>query len=409
VRFSISNFILISSLFLVACSNKLDISKGSGNKSYTFKSFNDSVASLTFSSKESVSEALKEAFEGKSPDVVSHLTADRVLLANLNGKSVLVDLASKSSAQVSLPFSGNGTSEWRIAFDKEFFWGVSGDKLLYKGNGGVGDDISTIENSMSEILEDQAGGLRPLAATASSLIAMSGNKLVVLNAVPQLRREVFLELDSASLANNSPAAVKSAGFIGERGFWLQVDGYLVYLLKDGSGSVSAQFSRLPEFKSEKGPLSGFRMSGFFQSDENSVISQVGQILLSSGGRIYTAGTEQIVAGGTEGDSGGGGSNSGGDIQDPQPTTPTPTPTPNVVTLEQLQTQYDSKFKAILDNRCVACHAGRQSRWNNFNAVKLYADQGSSRVESGDMPRGGTLSNTDKSELTKFLKDLARLP
>lgn len=408
MRLSISKYFVVLSLLPAACSNKLDISKGGGNKSYTFKSFNDSVASLSFSSKESISETVKQAFEGKSPDVVSHLSADRILLANLSGKSILVDLANKATAQVSTPFNGNGNSEWRIAFDREFYWSVSGDKLVYKGNGGSGDDISTIENEVSEILEGQSGELRPLAVTASSLIAMSGNKLVVLNAVPQLRRDVFLELDSASLANNPPTSVKSAGFIGERGFWLQVDGYLVYLLKDGSGSVTSQFSRLPEFKSDSGPLTSFKMSGFFQSDQNSVISQVGQLLLSSGDRIFTAGNDQIVAGGPQDDGGNG--NSGNDPQDPQPTvTPTPTPTPTVVTLEQLQTQYDTKFKAILDNSCVNCHSGRQSRWNNFNNVKLYADDGGSRVELGDMPRGSTLSNTDKADLTKFLKDLAKLP
>lgn len=399
---------LISSLLPAACSNRLDISKSGGNKSYTFKAFSDSVATLSFSNKESISEAVKQAFDGKSPDIVSHLSADKVLLATLTGKSVIIDLSKKESAKIAQTFNGNGTSEWQIAFDKEYYWGVSGEKLVYKGNGGAGDDISTIENELSEILENQSGGLRPLAATASSLVALSNNKLVVLNAVPQLRREAFLELDSASLANSSPSEVKSAGFIGERGYWLQVGEYLVYLLKDGSGSVSAQFSRLPEFKSENGPLTNFRMSGFFQSDQNSVISQVGQLLLSSGDRVFTAGNGQIVADAPKDDPGGDSGNTGGDTQDPQPT-PTPTPTPNVVTLEQLQTQYDTKFKAILDNRCVACHAGRQSRWNNFNDVKIYASQGASRVDNGDMPRGGPLSNADKADLTKFLRDLARLP
>lgn len=408
MRLFVSVCFLLSSLLPAACSNKLDISKSGGSKSYTFKAFSDSVASLSFSNKESISEAVKQAFDGKSPDIVSHLTADKILLATLTGKSVIIDLSKKEAAKISQAFTGNGTSEWQVAFDKEYYWGVSREKLFYKGNGGAGDDISTIENELGEILESKSGGLRPLAATSSSLIALNNNKLVVLTAVPQLRREAFLELDSASLANNSPSEVKSAGFIGERGYWLQVGEYLVYLLKDGSGSVSAQFSRLPEFKSEKGPLTNFRMSGFFQSDKNSVISQVGQLLLSAGDRVFTAGNDQIVAGGPADNGAGDSGDTGDDTPDPQ-STPTPTPTPNVVTLEQLQTQYNTKFKSILDNRCVNCHANRPSRWGSFADVKLFSGQGAGRVDSGSMPLGTALSNTDKSELTKFLDELSRLP
>lgn len=406
MRLLIPKLLLACCLLPVACSNKLDISKSNGSKSYTFKSFSDSVASLSFSSKESLSEAVKSAFDGKSPDVVSHLTPERVLLASLSGKAVVIDLAKKASAEVSLPLNGSESSDWRIAFDKEFFWAVSGEKLLYKGNGGAGDDVATIENELSEILEGQPGGLRPIAVTASHLIGLNGTKLVVLNSVPQLRREMFLELDSASLANNPPSSVKSAGFIGERGIWLQVDSYLVYLLKDGSGSVTSQFSRLPEFRSDKGPLSNFRMSGFFESDENAVISQVGEMLISSGDAIFTAGKDQIVADAPKDNP----DNNGAVTPQPASTaTPTPTPTANVVTLEQLQQKYTNQIKTLIDSRCVQCHANRTSRWNNFDAVKLFADQGAGRVDTGDMPRGSPLSNTEKTELANFLRDLARLP
>lgn len=399
--------LLIASLLLpAACSNKLDVSKSNGSSSSTFKAFSDSVASLSFSSKEGLSEVVKNVFNGRSLDVVSHLTPERVLLANFSGKSVVVDLAKKVFAEVSSPLNGSENSDWRIAFDKEFYWSVLGGKLVYRGNGGAGEDVATIENDLGEILEGQPGGLRPIAVTASHLIGLNGTKLVVLNAVPQLRREIFLELDSASLANNPPSSVRSAGLIGERGLWLQVDSYLVYLLKDGSGSVTSQFTRLPEFRSDTGPLSNFRMSGLFESDVNAVISQVGEMLISSGNKIFTTGKDQILADVPQNAPGNNGS-AGSPATQLSPS-PTSTPTPNVVTLEQLELKYTNQMKALIDSRCAQCHADRPSQWDNFDAVKLFADQGSGRVETGSMPLGSKLSESEKIELVNFLKDLAVL-
>jgi hypothetical protein len=180
------------------------------------------------------------------------------------------------------------------------------------------------------------------------------------------------------------------------------------LLKNGASSLSSQFSRLPELRSDKGVLTNIKMSGFFESDENSTISQTGQLLIYSAGQVFTAGQEQIVAGAPDdGDKREGPDDT--DSGDDNTPTPTPTPTPNVVTLEQLQTAYNNKFKALIDTRCAGCHASRPSKWGSFADVKIFADQGRGRVNDGSMPRGGTLSNTEKTELTQFLDSLAKLP
>jgi hypothetical protein len=386
-------------LLAVACSNQVKMASSTQDVSTTFKSLQDSLAKGTFNLKEGPSQEVASQLGGELK-LFGHLDKDRVVFANDKGNAAILNLSNDTVTSATASAPAGVKPDWIYAFGQNEYWAVGNGKLYFSSKSDT--DEAVIEDSLQNVFDSPDIKLRPIHASDTDLIAVSGDKLVWLATVPNLRRELFLRLDSSSLGNSSPDTIVSAGVIKGRGLWLQAADSLVYILKDREGRYSPERTRLPQIKASSGKLSAERISGLLTAEQDARVVPLNGLVALQANKIYVAG----------GASSGGGSDKPGTTgpvaQNPSPT-PTATATPTGPSLADLQGQYNNRFKALIDARCVACHSNRTSRWNTFDNVKLYADQGSSRVDTGDMPRGGTLSATDKRELTDFLKALARLP
>ncbi len=384
---------------LLGCSNVVKVSGAQEVKNFTFKSFQDAAAAGTFTENLALTESIQD--ELKEPlKLVSHLDKNRIVFASQSGKSIIYDTVGGSLKVVSASLQVTSKEGWTVAIGENEFWGMAGGRLFYKGSSS--SDSAKMEDNLENILDAADAPLKPIAVSTTDLIGLSGNRLVWLTNVPQLRRELFLQLDTSSLANYAPEKVSGAGVIQGRGVWLQVADYLIYILKDSAGRYYPEKSRLPEFKSGSGKISVSRMSGTFSSDDRAVISPQGVLALMSGNSVFMSGSsasKPVIE--KESDK-----NPETNNQDPV-VSPQKDPVA-VVSLDELRKQYNDKYKAIFDASCVACHRPRASKLNSFESVKLYADQAGSLVKSGSMPRGGSLG-ANKNDLTLFLENLAKLP
>ena len=384
---------------LLGCSNVVKVSGAQEVKNFTFKSFQDAAAAGTFTQNLALTQSIQD--ELKEPlKLVSHLDKNRIVFASESGKSIIFDTIEASSKVVSASLPVTSKEGWTVAIGENEFWGIGGGKLFYKGSSA--SDSATIEDNLENILDVADAPLKPIAVSTTDLIGLSGNRLVWLTTVPQLRRELFLQLDASSLANYSPENVSGAGVIQGRGVWLQVADYLIYILKDSSGRYYPEKSRLPEFKSGSGKISVSRLSGAFSSDDRAVISPQSVLALMSGNSVFMSGSsasKPVIE--KESDK-------NPDSNNPGPVVSPPKDPVAVVSLDELRKQYNDKYKAIFDASCVACHSPRASKLNSFESVKLYADQAGSLVKSGSMPRGGSLG-ANKNDVTLFLENLAKLP
>lgn len=388
---------------ITACSNSIKISQFQNAANGTMKGLQDATAAAAFSPQEELSAVVQEGLE-KEFKFLSHLDKDNVIFAGTSGKSVLYNSASGTFKVVKGEPSSLGSGDWSVAIGDNQYWAMQGGKLLYRNT--VGSESAEISDTLENIIGLTSSGLKPVAVSATSFIGVTGGSLLWLTTQPQLRRELFLQLEPASLANHSINDISGGGVIADRGLWLQVKDYVIYVIQDSSGRYYTEKGRMPVLKGSSGPLGNPLFSAIFKSNENKVIAPSGNLVVYSGEKVFTSNSKGAVA--SQPSDGSGGNSTVGTTPTPSPT-PTVAPSPSGPTLAELQTQYNNKFKATFDNRCVACHANRPSRWNTFDAVKLYASQGDERIRSGDMPRGGTLSQTDKTETADFLKALARLP
>lgn len=387
------------STLLLGCSNAVKMSGTQESQNFTFKSFQDATAARTFTENLALTQSIQA--ELKEPmKVVSRLDKNRIVFASQSGKSIIYDTVASSLKVVSASPPETAKDGWTIAIGQNEYWAIGGGKLFYKG--GSASDSAKIEDNLENILDAADARLRPIAVSTTDLIGLSDNRLVWLTAVPQLRRQMFLPLNASSLANYSPEKVSGAGVIQGRGVWLQVADYLIYILKDSSGRYYPEKSRLPEFRSGSGKISVSKMAGTFVSDEKSVISPEGEFALLGGNSIFISGSpaSQPVS-----------EKDPGKIPVTNNSVPVVSPQKDpvtVVSLDELRKQYGDKYKTIFDASCVACHSSRASRFNTFESVKLYADEASGRVKSGNMPQGGNLG-TNKNDVTLFLENLAKLP
>lgn len=384
---------------LLGCSNVVKMSGAQEVKNFTFKSFQDAAAAGTFTQNPALTESIQD--ELKEPlKLVSHLDKNRIVFASQSGKSIIFDTVEASSKVVSASLPVTSKEGWTIAIGENEFWGMAGGRLFYKGSSS--SDSATIDDSIESILDRADAPLKPISVSTTDFIGLSGNRLVWLTTVPQLRRELSLQLDSSSLANYSPENVSGAGVIQGRGVWLQVADYLIYILKDSSGRYYPEKSRLPEFKSGSGKISVSRMSGTLSSDEKAVISPQGGLALMSGNSVFMSGSSASKPVSEKE------SDKNSQTNNPGPVVSPPKDPVVVVSLEELRKQYNDKYKAIFDASCVSCHSPRASKLNTFESVKLYADDASGRVKSGSMPRGGSLG-ANKNDVALFLENLAKLP
>ena len=387
---------------LLGCSNVVKMSGTQESQNFTFKSFQDATAARTFTENLALTQSIQG--ELKEPvKVVSRLDKNRIVFASQSGKSIIYDTAAGSFKVVSASLPVTSKDGWTIAIGQNEYWAIGGGKLFYKGSSD--SDSAKIEDNLENILDAADAPLRPIAVSTTDLIGLSGNRLVWLTAVPQLRRQMFLPLNASSLANYSPEKVSGAGVIQGRGIWLQVADYLIYILKDSSGRYYPEKSRLPEFRSGSGKISVSRMAGTFVSDEKSVISPEGEFALLGGNSVFMSGSSASKPVSEKESDKNPVTNNSDPVVSPQKDPVT------VVSLEELRKQYNDKYKAIFDASCVGCHSNsnRASKFNTFESVKLYADQASGRVKSGNMPQGGTLSLEVKNDVALFLENLAKLP
>ena len=95
-----------------------------------------------------------------------------------------------------------------------------------------------------------------------------------------------------------------------------------------------------------------------------------------------------------------------------PVQPVQPPAPPVLPLDpavQLQSQYNSSIKAIIDSRCQTCHAGTNPKLGTFADVKAASSRAAAAVSKGSMPLGAALSAADKASLVDFFTQVSKLP
>ena len=386
-------------LLATACSNKLSLSSSESAQSFTFKSLGDATAT-SFTSNEEFSAAVKENVNSGEA-LLSHLDTQVVMFGSLSGKSVLFNTATGAVSNVTAAGPVEAVKKaWTIAIGNGEYWSVGDGKIFYKGTSG--SEGAVAQDTLQNVLDDPNGSIRPVSVSKTDLIGLSGNRLVWLKTQPNLGRELYLNLDSSSLANNSPDKISGGGVIKGRGVWLQVADYVVYVLKDSAGQYSPESYRLRNLKAPQGVITPERFSAFFESDEKGVIAPRGTLVAVSGGKVYQRGGSTTV------------------VKKDEPQTQAPPPsqeratsqpsTPTLkYTLDQLQTMYTSKFKSLIDTRCQGCHSARASNMKDFASTKTYASQAASYVSSGEMPKGGSLSATEKADFLDFLDVLKKYP
>ena len=99
------------------------------------------------------------------------------------------------------------------------------------------------------------------------------------------------------------------------------------------------------------------------------------------------------------------------VQPPAPPVQPPAPPvqPPMDPAVQLQSQYTSSIKAIIDSRCQTCHAGTNPKLGTFADVKAASSRAAAAVSKGSMPLGAALSAADKASLVDFFTQVAKLP
>ena len=89
--------------------------------------------------------------------------------------------------------------------------------------------------------------------------------------------------------------------------------------------------------------------------------------------------------------------------------PAPPVQPPMDPAVQLQSQYTSSIKAIIDSRCQTCHAGTNPKLGTFADVKAASSRAAAAVSKGSMPLGAALSAADKASLVDFFTQVSKLP
>ena len=99
------------------------------------------------------------------------------------------------------------------------------------------------------------------------------------------------------------------------------------------------------------------------------------------------------------------------VQPPAPPVKPPAPPvkPPMDPAVQLQSQYTSSIKAIIDSRCQTCHAGTNPKLGTFADVKAASSRAAAAVSKGSMPLGAALSAADKASLVDFFTQVSKLP
>ncbi len=99
------------------------------------------------------------------------------------------------------------------------------------------------------------------------------------------------------------------------------------------------------------------------------------------------------------------------VQPPAPPVQPPAPPvqPPMDPAVQLQSQYNSSIKAIIDSRCQTCHAGTNPKLGTFADVKAASSRAAAAVSKGSMPLGAALSAADKASLVDFFTQVSKLP
>ena len=99
------------------------------------------------------------------------------------------------------------------------------------------------------------------------------------------------------------------------------------------------------------------------------------------------------------------------VQPPAPPVQPPAPPvqPPMDPAVQLQSQYTSSIKAIIDSRCQTCHAGTNPKLGTFADVKAASSRAAAAVSKGSMPLGAALSAADKASLVDFFTQVSKLP
>lgn len=389
---------------VVACSNRVSISGDSSYANAKFKPFLDSTGtSLTLRQElgKKIADELKSSVQ-----LMSYLDEQSVMVAGKDGKSVVINTKDlQAETQTASISDASEKPVWIYTMGEEQYWGITKDKIYYRAR--VGSEIAKIEEDLSSVLDEKSTALRVISASKTDLIGIFKDRILWLNAEPQLKREFYLKLDSVSLANFDSSKITGAGVIRGRGVWLVVGDYIVYILRDSGGQFAAENKRFKGFKAGKNIIVHSRISMTLSADADGLIAPVGRILVMSGNKIYSSdGKVEVVNNETVPEP------TEKEVESAEPDKPDAPATPSA---EELTQQYNDKFKALIDARCQPCHASApRTPFGSFQQVKTSAGGGRSRVESNSMPppnngRGISLSATERDELSKFLSDMEFLP
>jgi hypothetical protein len=389
---------------IVACSNRVSISGDSSYANAKFKPFLDSTGtSLTLRQElgKKIADELKSSVQ-----LMSFVDEQSVMVAGKDGKSVVINTQDLQATTQTASISD--TSEkpvWMYTMGEEQYWGITKEKIYYRAR--AGSEIAKIEENITSILDQKSTALTVISVSKTDLVGIFKDRILWLNAEPQLKREFYLKLDSVSLANFDSSKITGAGVIRGRGVWLVVGDYIVYILRDSGGQFAAENKRFKGFKAGKTTIVPSRVSMTLSANADGVISPVGRVFVLSGSKIYSTDEKAEVA---------------DNETSPKPIatevateTPENAGSPKTPSAEELTQQYNNKFKALIDARCQPCHASApRTPFGSFQQVKTSAGGGRSRVESNTMPppnngRGLSLSATERKELNQFLSDMEFLP
>lgn len=396
--------VFVLAALIVACSNRVSISGDSNYANAKFKPFLESTGvSLTL--QEELGKRISDDLQS-SVQLISYLEDQSVMVAGKDGKSVVINTQDLRAETHTASISD--TSEkpvWIYSMGEQQYWGITKDKIYYRAR--IASEIAKIEENLSSILDEKSTGLRVISVSKTDLVGIFKDRIIWLNAEPQLKREFYLKLDSVSLANFDSSKITGAGVIRGRGVWLVVGDYIVYILRDSGGQFAAESRRFKGFKAGKNIIVPSRISMTLSADADGVIAPVGRVFVMSGNKIYSSdGKVEVVNNETVPEP------TEKEVESAEPDKPDAPATPSA---EELTQQYNDKFKALIDARCQSCHASApRTPFGNFQQVKTSAGGARSRVDSNSMPppnngRGISLSATEREELTKFLSDMEFLP
>ena len=133
-------------LLLAACDNSIKISQIQGASGGTMKGLQDATAAQLFTPNEELSTLVQSDLD-KDLKIISHLDKDNVLFAGLSGKSVVLNLGSRTFKEVKGQPSGMASGDWSVALGDNQYWALQGGKLYYRNT--VGSESAEISDTMA--------------------------------------------------------------------------------------------------------------------------------------------------------------------------------------------------------------------------------------------------------------------